>query len=192
MQLIIKADGTLERFSNQLGALGDKAPLAMQRALAHTGDKARTHVRRALVKQTGLSRATIAKAVQTTRPSFNNLSYTLSTKGGNIRLRYFQPRETRKGVSAKVQGARRVFVSSFMKAGWVWSKRIDKANWNRQVFRRVAGQTSTGMDKFEVVRSGVYIPHEMVKGETEKAWRMVAERDLPDRLRHEIGRLLPK
>lgn len=192
MQLVIRADNVIAKFSNQLGALGNDAPKAMQRAVAHTGDKARTQVVRALTSQTGLPRAVIVRAVRVTRPDYRDFSYVMIAKGGNVRLKYFRPRETRKGVTAAVQGGRKLFPATFMRAGWVWGRRIDKPAWNGQVFRRAGGFTSTGMDKFEVVRSGVYIPLEMVGGATERAWREVADRDLEARLRHEIGRLLPR
>lgn len=191
MQLVMSVGGGFRKFANQLGALGDKAPLAMQRAIAHTGDRAKTQVVRALTKQTGLPRADIVRAVQVKRPSFADLRYVMSATGGNIRLKYFRPRETRLGVSAAPFGQRQVFAGTFMRAGWVWGKRIAKPDWNGQVFRRTGGMTSAGMDAFEVVRSGVYIPREMVQGATEQAWRGVVEKHLEPRLRHEIGRLLP-
>lgn len=186
MRLIITADGVLARFSNQLGALGKKAPLAMQRALARTGDGARKQVVRALAQQTGLpQKRVIHRAVRIKRPHFGDLSYTMTTRGGDIRLKYFRARETRKGVAASPWGERKVFAGTFTRAGWVWKKRIIKSNWNGQVFRR------SGEEQFEVVRSGVIIPAEMVKGATVQAWHAAVDRNLEQRLRHEIGRLLP-
>lgn len=192
MRLVITADGILQRFSNHLGALGDKAPLAMQRAIAHTGDRARTQVVRALTKQTGLPREVIVRAVRVTRPSFANLAYVMTAAGGNIKLKHFKARETRRGVSAAPFGKRMVFDGTFMKAGWVWGNRIVKPNWNGHVFRRTGGVTKNKMDEFEVVRSGVYIPNELVRGATEQAWRSIVDNRLEPRLRHEIGRLLPR
>lgn len=192
MRLVITTDGVLQRFGNQLGALGDKAPLAMQRALARTGDRAQVQVVRALTRQTGLPRAVIVRAVRVTRPSFANLTYVMSAEGGNVRLKYFKARERRRGVSAAPQGKRQVFAGTFMKAGWVWGRRIAKAGWNGHVFRRTGEVTSSGMDAFEVVRSGVYIPREMVRGATEQAWRATVDKHLEPRMRHEISRLLPR
>lgn len=191
MQLVITSDDVLRKFANQLGALGKETPRAMQRAVARTGDMARTQVVRALTQQTGLPRAVIVRAVQVKRPSFRDFTYTMTASGGNIRLKYFKARETRKGVSAAPLGGRRVFPGTFMKAGWVWDRRIVKPNWNGQVFRRTGGVTRNGMDEFEVVRSEVYIPREMVQGATEQAWRDTAANHLEPRLRHEISRLLP-
>ena len=50
----------------------------------------------------------------------------------------------------------------------------------------------TGSSKLpiEKQKSGLYIPAEMVKGATAAAFRTVAERDLPDRLVHELLRVI--
>lgn len=192
MRLVVTPDGVIRKFGNQLAVLGEDAPRAMQRALTRTGDMARTQVVRALTRQTGLPRAVIVRAVQVTRPSFGNLAYIMTASGGNIRLRHFKARETRRGVSATPFGKRTVFAGTFMKAGWVWGKRVVKPNWNGQVFRRTGSVTGNGMDEFEVVRSGVYIPREMAQGATEQAWRDSVDKNLEQRMRHEIGRLLPR
>lgn len=190
MRLVMTTDGVLKRYANQIGALGIDAPKALQRALSHTGNKAKTQVIRALTKQTGLSRKVIVHAVKVKRPSYTDLTYVMTTRGGDISLKYFKARETAKGVSAAPWNSRRIFRSTFMRAGW-WPHRVTKPGWNGQVFRRTGGKTSTGQDEFEKVKSGLFIPDEMVKGATEQAWRDVAERDLEARVGHELGRLLP-
>lgn len=189
--LRITADGVLQRFANQLAALGEKeARKALQRGLAHTGNKAKTQVIRELTRQTGLRRAVIVRAVKFSKPSYDDLTYELSSRGGNISLKYFRPRETAKGVSAQPLGQRRVFPGTFTKAGW-WPDRTAKPSWNGQVFRRTGGTTQTGMDEFEKVKSDVFIPDQMLKGATVDAWERIAQRDLAVRIGHEIGRLLP-
>lgn len=192
MHITLKTDGVIDSYRHQLRQLGNQAPLALQRALNHSGDKARTQVVRTVTKESGLRRDVIARAVKVTRPTRGQLVYVLDARGGDIRVKFFKPRETRKGVSAAPWGKRQVFDGAFMKAGWVWGRRIDKPNWNGQVFRRTGRITKNGMDQFEVVRSGVTIPGAMVMGTTEKAWRAVVDRDLADRIGHEIKRLLPR
>ena len=81
------------RAANLFAAAGKNAPLAMIRAVNHTGDKARTQMRKVLVTQTGLKRKTIDKAVISKR-AFNGGAYVIKSKGGNIRLKYFGARET--------------------------------------------------------------------------------------------------
>ena len=179
----------LRRFDNALKALGGKEMRKVaNRAINHAGDRTKTQVIRALTKQTGLKRSTIVRAVKVTRSNWGTLSYSMTARGGDIALKYFGPRETRKGASAAPFGRRKVFPGSFMKAGWLWGKRIVKPNWNGQVFERTGGKTKSGMDKFEKVKSGVIIPQEMVIGETRRAFSGSVARLLPQRIEHEIRR----
>ncbi|QGY01488.1 hypothetical protein MMSR116_05910 [Methylobacterium mesophilicum SR1.6/6] len=187
----------LARLGNQIGAAGKGAPLALARAINHTGAKARTQMVRALVPQTGLKRKTIVKALRESKASAGSLTYAIKSHGGNIRLKHFGARETRQGVSAAPWGQRSVYAHTFMKAGW-WPNRVTKGNWNGQVFERVGSKTQTqhgtkgrgGMDRFTVVRSGLFIPDEMVQGASAAAFNATAATDLPARLEHELGRIL--
>lgn len=175
----------LHRFDNGIKALGKDGRKVMQRALARSGDMARTQVYRALTKQTGLKRQVIVKAIKVTRPSFVELSYTMRARGGDISLKYFSPRETRKGVSAAPFGKRQVFAGTFMKGGRFPNRK--GMVFNGHVVHR------TGADRFpvEVQKSGVIIPNEMVEGATAEAFQRVVRENLPRRVEHELGRLLP-
>jgi len=196
--LFVTLDATaLARLGNQIGAAGKGAPLALARAINHTGAKAKTQMVRALVPQTGLKRRTIVKALRENHASAGSLIYTIKSHGGNIRLKHFGARETRQGVSAAPWGKRDIWHHTFMKAGW-WPKRVTKSNWNGQVFERVGSKTTTqhstkgyrGMDRFTVVRSGLFIPTEMVQGASAAAFNSMAASDLPARLEHELGRII--
>lgn len=46
------------------------------------------------------------------------------------------------------------------------------------------------MDQFEVVRSGVVIPAEMVRGQSQTAFFRAVDDALPRRLEHELFRVL--
>lgn len=197
MILTIKSDGKLERFANQFAALAEHAPLALGRALQHTGAKAKTQVIRALTTQTGLPRKVIVKAVKVRGVAYGNpervimgtpqgqrLSYTLETSGGDISLKFFKPRETRAGVSAAPWGVRRVFPGTFLKGGRFPSRLA--LSMGGHVFMRVA----TARGPIAVQKSGVYIPDEMVKGETAAAFQQVVDRDLAPRVEHEISILM--
>ncbi|GJD65163.1 phage tail protein [Methylobacterium frigidaeris] len=188
--LIVTLDAAaIARLGNQIAAAGAQARPALARAINHTGDKAKTQMTRALVPQTGLKRRTIVKALRVDKAGKGGLTYTIRSKGGNIRLKHFGARETSTGVSAAPWSKRSIYPSTFMKAGW-WPKRVVKPNWNGQVFERVGSRTNSGMDRFEVKRSGLYIPDEMVQGASRTAFEAAVERDLPDRLAHELGRVL--
>ncbi|GJE27960.1 phage tail protein [Methylobacterium organophilum] len=188
--LFVSLDASaIQRLGNQIGAAGKKAPLALARAINHTGAKARTRMIRALVPQTGLKRKVIVKALRESKASEGALTYAIRSHGGDIRLKHFGARETAKGVSAAPWSKREVYAGTFMKAGW-WPHRVVKPNWNGQVFERLNSKTSTGMDRFHVVRSGLFIPEEMVKGASAEAFYSMAASDLPARLEHELGRVI--
>ncbi len=174
----------LRRFENQIGALGEKAPHALRRTVARTGDMARTQVIRALTKQTGLKREVIVRALKVTRPSFESLNYVMRTRGGDIALKYFSARETRKGVRASPFGKRKVFAGAFIMGGRFPSR--VPLDLNGHVFIR------SGKSRFpiEKQKSGVVIPAEMVKGQTAEAFQASVRANLPRRVEHELGRLL--
>jgi hypothetical protein len=174
----------LERFGNMIGALGQDGPKAVNRALNRTGDMARTRVVRELAKQTGLPQKTIRKAVKVKRSSWQDLEYRLSSSGGDVSLKYFKARETRKGVTAFVRGERELFEGAFTKGGSFARGRV-ALNMGGHVFQRIGGRT-----ELEKLKSGVFIPIEMVEGATAAAFEDVVADVLPRRLDHEINRIL--
>ena len=180
---------SIHRLGNLIGQAGAKAPAALARAINHTGNKARTKMVRALTAQTGLKRRTLVKALRTSPASAGALTYTIRSSGGNVSLKYFGPRETAAGVSAAPWNARSVYAHSFMKAGW-WPHRVVKGNWNGHVFERAGSSTNTGMDRFVKVKSGLYIPEEMVRGASAAAFDSAVASDLADRLAHELVRII--
>ena len=180
----IKVDASsLTRVSNLLHSAGKNAPLAMIRAVNHTGDKARTQMRRVLVTQTGLKMKTIRKAV-TSKRAFNGGAYEIKSRGGNVRLMFFGARETQKGVSAAPWNKRQVYPGTFMKGGLFPNRKGMVAG--GAVVRR-AGK---GRHPLHGVKSGLFIPTEMVTGSSEGAFYSTVESALPDRLAHELYRIL--
>lgn len=167
-----------------LGALGNDAPKVINRALNRTGDMARTRVVRVLAKQTGLPQKTIRKAVKVKRASWSDLEYTLRSSGGDVSLKYFKARETRAGVTAFVRGERQLFESSFMKGGSFSRGRVS-LNMGGHVFQRIGSRT-----ELEKLKSGVFIPIEMVEGATADAFEGLVADVLPRRISHEISRSL--
>ena len=175
----------LVRFDNGIKSLGKDGRKVMQRALARSGDMARTQVYRALAAQTGLKRKVIVRSIRVKRPSFVDLTYEMKASGGDIALKYFSPRETRGGVSAAPFGKRQIFPSTFLKGGRF-------PNRKGMVFNgHVVKRTGTGRFPIEVQKSGVIIPNEMVTGETAAAFQRVVAHNLPLRVEHELGRMLP-
>ena len=176
----------LKRFGNMLAALGNDGPKAEMRAINRTGDMARTQVVRALAKQTGLPQKTMRKAVKAKRASVGDLEYSLQATGGDVSLKYFKPRETRKGVTAAVMGQRKLFEGAFLKGGSFATGRVD-IGLGGHVFER-SGNDRLAIEK---LTSGVFIPAEMVRGATADAFERTVAEVLPRRLDHEISRLLP-
>ena len=175
----------LRRFENGIKVLGKDGRKVMQRALARSGDMARTRVYRALTAQTGLKRKVIVRAIKVKRPSWTDLAYEMRASGADIALKYFDPRETRAGVSARPFGKRMVFPSTFMKGGRFPDRK--GMVFNGHVVKRVGG----GRFPIEIQKSGVVIPNEMVTGATADAFQRTVRENLPRRVEHELGRLLP-
>lgn len=208
LKIDIKGDG-LALFTKATAALKSprKAGQVFSRAINETGRVGGTAAGRALAAQTGLRKKTTLKAVRrnVTKSTPSTLTYVIHGQGGDISLKHFSPRETRRGVSAAPRGVRQVFPSSFMKAGW-WPNRVTKPAWHGQVFVRansdgysynftknnpfvLSGQQKRERmgTKFEKQKSGVFIPVEMLRGEVAKVWDQTAER-LESRVIHHINR----
>jgi hypothetical protein len=184
MTLSIQFDtAAIARASNLFHAAGKNAPLALIRAVNHTGDKARTQMRRVLVDQTGLTMKTIRNAVKSKR-ALNGGAYEIKARGGDVSLMFFKARETRKGVSAAPWNKRQVYPRAFMKGGHFPNRSGIVAG--GAVVRR-AGK---GRYPLHGVKSGLFIPTEMVSGASEAVFYATVESQLPDRLAHELYRVL--
>jgi hypothetical protein len=174
----------LERTFRQFGT---KAPGAIRRAVNHTGKKADTQVVRALTKQTGLKRKVIRKAVHRVPAMAGGMVYILRSSGGNVGLKYFGAGEIRKGVSAAPLGKRRLYPGAFIKGG-LFPNRVAIKRYGGAVLYRSDG----GRLPIKAMKSGVFIPQEMVTGATAAAFKKTVRVALPIRLAHEIGRILSK
>ncbi|MCB2106368.1 MAG: hypothetical protein KDE14_01650 [Rhodobacteraceae bacterium] len=178
----------LEIDATQIDHLGElfrmarhRAPRAIGRAVRRTGDMTKTRVIRTLVKQTGLKRRVIVKAVKA-RPAVE--TYTLLTRGGDVSLKYFGARETRRGVSAAPWNKRRVFSGTFTRGGR-FPHRVP-LDLGGHVYAR------SGRGRLPIVKqkSGLFIPKEMVSGASKASFLNTVRTVLPVRLRHEIARIL--
>lgn len=180
---------TLEIDATQIEHLGDLfkkaehlAPAAIGRAIRRTGDMTKTQVVRTLTKQTGLKRPVIVRAVK--HKSSGGVEYKLVSRGGNVALKYFGARETRKGVTAAPWNKRRTYAGAFTKGGNL-PHRVG-LKFGGQVMQR-DGKARTPIHK---LKSGLFIPKEMVSGATAAAFLSTVAKVLPNRLRHEIAAIL--
>lgn len=179
---------SLQRFENMLGALGEEAPKAVNRALDRTGDMARTQVVRTLAVQTGLTQKIIRRSLKVSRPSKGFAIYVIHAAGGDVSLKFFKKRETKDGVEAYLGEARgkELFLGdTFFKGGAFPRRRVEIRSMGGHVFGRVGGRT-----QLEKLKSGVLIPAEMVDGASALAFEDTVAKILPRRLDHEINRLL--
>lgn len=160
-----------------LARLPEQAPVALALAVNHTGAKATTQVKRALVKQTGAKYRTITAQLTTVNASAGRLVYRIRGRGLATSLKDFGARQTARGVSAAPWAKRRVFPHSFGPG---------IAKLGGHVFVR-ASKRRLPLKKLW----GPIIPYEMVKGESRTAFERAVASDLPSRLAHELGRLLP-
>lgn len=188
------ADENIKKYGKQIQELQKRFPKVLPRIVNQVGNRAKTQVIRALTKQTGLPRKTIVKAIgnpAVARPG-GSLIYEMTSKGGDIRLKYFDARETRKGVTAKAFGKRTLYPGTFMKGGR-FPNRVLVPQFDGHVYRRIGyGERRDGNrgEMITQVRSGVYIPKEMTTGATKSAFLQTAEPLLKQRVDAAIAKLL--
>lgn len=169
------------RLENLFRAAGKKAPHAYRRALNHTLDKTYTAVVRALVKQTSAKRTLVRAALKKKRANYRSLEAKIVARGPYIPLKQFNPRQFKAGTRAKVWGKMKMHRGAFMgpRPGVV------AAGLHGHVWKR----TSSKRLPIEKLY-GPAIPAEMVKDESAATFHRVVEDHLPERLRHELLRLL--
>lgn len=172
-----------DRFNHAVHYMTSDIRRAASRAVNRTGDTARTAVRRTLAKQVGLKQKFIARQLNTRKSSADNLVYEISSTGKELPLNLFAARETTAGVSANPFGQRRVFSGTFMKGGKF-------PNRHGNVFHGyVVERQGKARFPIRVVKSGVIIPNEMVKGASREEFEKAVREVLPRRVAHELSRL---
>lgn len=177
----------LKRFDNAFKVLGDDTTKkVMVRALNRVGNSGYVgrgpSVVRTLAKQTGLSRKLIKRAVKPIKANYTTMEYKLVVRGGEISLKHFDPRETKRGVTAKIGGSRKLFAGAFRRGGR-WPNRV-----NTKLGGHVFKRTGAGRLPIEKLKSGVVIPDEMLQGATLEGWTQIINEALPVRVAYELGR----
>ncbi len=181
------ADRNLAEYGNRIVALKTKFPTVLPRIVNGVGNRSKTVVVRTLTKQTGLPRATIVKAIgnpATARPG--RLVYDMTTRGGNIRLKYLRPKETEAGVVARPFGKPTLYPGAFLRGGQ-FPDRKPVAQFNGHAYFRLNRSGS----KITFARSGVFIPQEMTSGATAEAFQRIAAPLLKERTEAALAKLVP-
>jgi hypothetical protein len=199
----------LDRLANAMAKLdGPQKRLVLQRAVNHTGAKALTQVTRTLAKQTGLTNKVIRQTLKAGKARGTAMSgdgeivshtdasfaYSINARGGDISLKYFKPRETKAGVTAAPFGKRELFAGAFLRGGR-FPDRGKSFNVPTETAASLKGHVYKRLGKkrnpLELINSGVVIPAEMLTGASAAAFTKVVNDDLPKRVMHEIGYLVP-
>jgi hypothetical protein len=146
----------------------------ISRVLNHVGGTARTKVKSTLAKQMGLPAGTVDARLITKRAYPGNQTFEITAVGRPIPLADFDARQTRRGVSARPWGARRMFPGTFI-----------VSSLGGQVFRR------TGRARLPIVKLwGPSIPREMLRDQVPKVFFDEVHAKVPVRLQHELRRIL--
>ena len=185
---ISAAHAALADMMKALEVIGKRMPAAQALVLNRVTTRTRAVVVPTLTKQTGLSKRIITKAVKTRRASPENPRASLYTRGGDISLKYFGAREQDGGVVANVKGDR-VFVQGGFRRSGPPGRRVLVTKLGGHVFTNSDGGTWKG--HFQKEKSQVFIPAEMIRGETLKAFYRVVETELPNEIAKELAKILP-
>lgn len=187
---ITPRDQVLIRYGNRLGALGDKAPVVLARALNHEGAKGFTQVKRILVKQTGIRYGMISRAVQAKRATRVSLVYEIEATGNETNLNLFGAVQRKKGVSARPWNVRRMFPHSFIIQRYGGKAYLRVGSASAATADKLAEYGIKRTSRFPIRQVyGPNIAREIVKDDSRAAFEAIAPK-LVDRVGHEISREL--
>lgn len=186
--IIRPADDVLIRFSNMLGAVGSaKGHKALARAVNRVTNTIHGRVIKAIRRQSGIPTAIIRRQVKKRLASTSigqggALEGVVWATGSPLSLKYFRAKQFSFGVRAIINGSQRRYPGAFMgpRPG-VLAKRLGGHVWVR---------TSSARLPIEQL-FGPSVPEELVRGESEREFRHLATTMLPDRVMHELSRMLP-
>lgn len=182
MRLMLTLDRGFHQWAGSFAELAEKAPTALSRALFHEGAKAKVATQRALAKQTNLKYGLLKRAVREVRGE--PLTYTLESAGGNLRLKWFGgAREVRGGVIARPWNRSTLYAGAFTRGGQ-WPRRVPIQKLGGHAFQRTGGARLP----ISQVRSGLFIPTEMIEGASAAAFEATMGVTLEKRVAHELAR----
>ena len=184
---VTPGDQLLAQFANQIGALSERdGHRALARAVNRTTTSVHSRVVRAIAKQSSIPTRIVraqVRRIQVKPGSGDSLEGHVIASGRPIPLRDFRARQFSWGVRAKVWGETRRFEGMFIYAG---TFRSGQEVGNGHVFQRVTSR-SLPIAKQE----GPAVPTEMVRNQSRDEFERTVAEMLPQRVRHELSRLLP-
>jgi len=191
MQIIVTfRDQALLRYAARLDALSDgEGRGVLAQALNEGGRAVRQATVAAETAQTGLPGETLERAQRELAADAGSLSYTIWSEGGNIRLKYFGTREGGGGVTAHPWNRSTYYERAFITSG-PRGRRAPSPKLGGHVYRSVGGSRRWG-GPISVVRSGLFIPTEMTRGQTAAAFDKSAASLLATTVVARLGAMLP-
>ncbi len=183
-------DQALSRYATRLEALASgEGRGVLAQALNEGGRAVRTATVIAETGQTGLPGETLERAQRELPADAGSLSYTIWSEGGNVRLKYFGAREGGGGVTAHPWNRSTYYDRAFITSG-PRGRRAPSPKLGGHVYRSVGGGRRWG-GPISVVRSGLFIPVEMTKGQTAATFDKGAANVLATTVVARLGALLP-
>lgn len=176
-------DRILSDYANRLEHLAGGGLGILEQALYEGGHAVRAMTVAAETAQTGLQQDTLERAQH---EQLGSLSYTIMSEGGNVRLKYFGAKESGGGVTAHPWNTGHYYSGAFINSGW-GGNRAPSPKLGGQVYQR-AGRSRLPIAQ---KRSGLFIPTEMVRGQTAGAFNRGAATVLATTVLSRLGSLLP-
>lgn len=115
MQISVKSD--IKSVMRQLDTVERKVlPMALNRTMNRVGSSANTIVRRHVAKDAGITQKALKSRgfFAHVRSKVRTLTFSIIVKWGAIPLKDFNPRQTKRGVTAKAWGTRQVYDGAFI------------------------------------------------------------------------------
>lgn len=115
MQVTLSSD--IKQLRNNLSKLEREVlPQAINRSINRVGAKSQTQVRRHVAKEVGITQKVLNQRgfFARIRSSVRTLTFSIIVKYGAIPLKDFNPRQTKKGVTARAWGQRKVYEGAFI------------------------------------------------------------------------------
>jgi hypothetical protein len=163
----------LQRWADEIAHIADELPGACARALNRTGDSVATAMGRELSDEVGLGVRDVRSDFEIVHASPDNLEYAIVVPSRQTTLGEFAPHPTKQGVSARPWAHRRVFGHAFLARD--------------EVYHRI------GPERYPIEPLfGPNVAVEAARGATEQTIRDTVAEVLPERLAHEIGRVMKR
>jgi len=184
--IITPGDDIMRRFGNQIGALGDtKAHMALARAVNRVTTTVHGRVIKAIRKQSDIPLAIVRASVgrRLVKPGGSGaLEGEVWAKGKPLSLKVFRARQLNFGVKARWGGEWHRYQGAFMgpRPG------VIAGRLNGHVFVRTSAKRLPIEQLF-----GPAVPEELVRNESARVFEETVFTMLPERVRHELERLLP-